>query len=119
VFTVLQYIHRYKEFSSPLFTLALLLASLPMVSFTYWPGKVLVLADTLSRCLEGMEYESSSEISKQMAELIPPVEVKPGDRMSYEDFIKFLLDPVKEDKEGATTERDADRTTDSYSERAS
>jgi hypothetical protein len=85
----LQYI---QEFSSPLFTLAL-----PVVSFTYWPGKVLVLADTLSRCLEGLEYEPSSEIPKQMAELIPPVEVKPGDRMSHEDFIKFLLDPAKED----------------------
>ena len=32
-----------------------------------------------------------------MAVLIPPMEVKPGDRMSHEDFIKFLLDLVKED----------------------
>ena len=32
-----------------------------------------------SRCLGGMEYEPSSGISKQMAEMIPPVEAKPGD----------------------------------------
>jgi hypothetical protein len=95
-FMCLQYIHRYKEFSSPLFALALLLSSLPMVSFTYWSGKVLVLADTLSRFLEGMEYKPSSGISKQMAEMIPPMEAKPGDRMNHEDFIKFLMDPAEE-----------------------
>jgi hypothetical protein len=91
-FMCIQFIHSNKEFSSSLFSIALLLAS-----FTYWPGKVLVLADTLSRCLEGQEYMSSAEISRQAAELIPPVEAQPGDRMGHHNFIKLLMEPAREE----------------------
>ena len=68
----LQHIQRTKTYNAKQFNNSIFISSLPRVSFFYVSGKSLLLSDLLTRQFQKV-YTNNYEISKELAEAIPPL----------------------------------------------
>ena len=70
----LQYISRNKAYSSRQYNDSIYVSTLPRLNVFYVSGKALLLSDILSRSFQDVYLNQSFELSKKMAELIPPLQ---------------------------------------------
>ena len=91
----LQYIERNKCYNSRAYTDSIYISSLPRVNIFYTMGRSLLLSDVLSRQYQNVYLNTEFNLSKNMAQLVPPLSqlnIPEFSKLSSENLTRFILD---------------------------
>ena len=89
----LQHIQRTKIYNAKQFNNSIFISSLPRVNFFYVSGRSLLLSDILTRQFQRV-YTNSNNISKELAEAIPPLKalkIQNFEKLDPSELRKFIL----------------------------